>query len=176
MPPHRLLRAFSLVRSRALSAEQGIDQRLIDVLRGISGLGGLARARLRLRRRRLLLHQLREHFITRRFTTPALARCGGLDRSATRSHGGFLADKAVDEALALRRRSALALAPAAERLSDARIPFKLVAEAGDLEERIAAVAAAERVDDILRGESRNTADRYLLPASIAGFALLFAID
>ena len=74
------------------------------------------------------------------------------------------------------RRSLRALAPAAERLGRARIPFKLVSEVGSLEERIAAVASAERVDDILRSESRSAADRYLLPASIAGFALLFAID
>ena len=75
-----------------------------------------------------------------------------------------------------RQRSLLALAPAAERLGRARIPFKLVSEVGDRDERIAAVASAERVDDILRSESRSAADRYLLPASIAGFALLFAID
>src|SRR5690349_7513765 len=76
-----------------------------------------------------------------------------------------------------KQRSILSLAPAAERLGRARIPFKLVSEAGDREERIAAVAASERVDDILRSESRNSAERYWLPASIAGLAaLLLAVD
>src|SRR5262249_31253679 len=74
-------------------------------------------------------------------------------------------------------RSLAAIAPAAPRLKNARIPVKLVSEAGNLEERIAAVAVAERVDDVLRSDRRNPAARYLLPAGIAGIAaLLLAAD
>ena len=74
-------------------------------------------------------------------------------------------------------RSLAAMAPAAGRLTGAGIPFKLVAGAGNLEERIAAVAAAERVDDVLRSERPSPAERYLLPAGIAGIAaLLIAAD
>lgn len=70
-----------------------------------------------------------------------------------------------------------AMAPAAERLRNAGIPFRMFAETGKLEERIAAVAVAERVDDVLRGEQRSAAERYLLPAGIAGIAaLLLAAD
>ena len=74
-------------------------------------------------------------------------------------------------------RSLAAMAPAAARLERAGVPCKLVPEVGDLDRRIAAVAAAERVDDILRGESRGPAERYWLPAGIAGLAaLLLAAD
>ena len=74
-------------------------------------------------------------------------------------------------------RSLAAMAPAAGRLAKAGIPFQRRAEIGDPEERIAAVAEVERVDDILRSEKQGAVERYLLPAGIAGLAaLLLAAD
>jgi hypothetical protein len=76
-----------------------------------------------------------------------------------------------------RERSLAAMAPAAERLAAAGIPYRMIADTGTRVERIAAVAAAERVDDILRGEKRGPVDRYLVPAGLAGLAaLLLAAD
>jgi hypothetical protein len=70
-------------------------------------------------------------------------------------------------------RSRAATALAAERLSRAGIPFRVIAESGEPAERIAAVAARERVDGILTGNGQQSAlERYALPASIAGLAAL----
>jgi nucleotide-binding universal stress UspA family protein len=73
-------------------------------------------------------------------------------------------------------RSRAATAQAAERLSRAGIPFRVIAEAGEPAERIATVAAREHVDGILTGTGRPHAlERYALPAGIAA-ALLLAAD
>jgi len=75
-------------------------------------------------------------------------------------------------------RSRRIMAEAAGRLSRAGIPFRQVAEIGDRAERIAAVAASERVDLVLRGDGRQDAlERYAFPAGIAGLAaLILAAD
>ena len=75
-------------------------------------------------------------------------------------------------------RSRKLMAAAAERLSRAGIPYRLVAEIGDPAERIAAVAASERVDLILGGSGRKDAlERYAFPAGLAGLAaLILAAD
>jgi hypothetical protein len=70
-------------------------------------------------------------------------------------------------------RSRAATAPAAERLSRAGIPHRLITELGDPAERIPAVAAAERVDEILADSGRQgTLERYAIPAGLAGLAAL----
>ena len=70
-------------------------------------------------------------------------------------------------------RSQAATAQAAQRLSRAGIPFQVIAEAGEPAERIAAVAARERVDGVLTGaEPLGPFERYALPAGIAGLAAL----
>jgi len=76
-----------------------------------------------------------------------------------------------------RERSLALMAPAAERLAAAGIPCRMVTAAGKQEERIAAVADEERVDDILIGAKQSVVERYALPAGIAGLAaLLLAAD
>jgi hypothetical protein len=76
-----------------------------------------------------------------------------------------------------KERSLVAMQPAADRLAAAGIPYRMIAEAGNPDERIAAVAAAERVDDILKGEKQGPVERYFVPASLAGLAaLLLAAD
>jgi hypothetical protein len=70
-------------------------------------------------------------------------------------------------------RGRAAMAQAAGRLSLAGVPFRLMVETGDRGERIAAVAAAERVDEILdRGEPQGVLERYAIPVGIAGLAAL----
>lgn len=64
-------------------------------------------------------------------------------------------------------RSRAALAQAIERLSQAPIPLRVIAQAGNPAERIAAVAAAERVDEILIGAGRHPAWQRWLNASVA---------
>lgn len=62
-------------------------------------------------------------------------------------------------------RSRAATARAIERLAQAAIPFRVLADSGRLAERIAAVAAVERVDEILIGTGRHPAWlRWLTPA------------
>lgn len=62
-------------------------------------------------------------------------------------------------------RSRAAMAQAIQRLSQAAIPFRALAEAGEPAERIAAVALAERVDEILIGAGRHPAWlRWLSPS------------
>ena len=103
-------------------------------------------------------------------------------------------------------RSHAAMAGAIERLSRAGIRFRALAELGSPAERIAAVAEAENVDEILMGVGRHprwlgpsiaqeviartdipvavmargkesALERYLVPAGIAGLAaLLIAAD
>jgi nucleotide-binding universal stress UspA family protein len=74
--------------------------------------------------------------------------------------------KADREALRAER-SRAALAQAIERLSRSGIPFRAIAEAGDPAERIAAVAAAERADEILIGVGRHPAWLRWLNPSVA---------
>lgn len=74
--------------------------------------------------------------------------------------------KADREALRAER-SRAALAQAIERLSQTAIPFRVIAEAGSPGERIAAVATAERVDEILIGTGRHPAWLRWLNPSVA---------
>ena len=70
-------------------------------------------------------------------------------------------------------RSRAATAQAAERLSRAGIPFRVIADAGEPRERIAAIAARERVDGILTGTGhQNALERYAVPVGIASLAAL----
>ena len=62
--------------------------------------------------------------------------------------------KADRDALRLER-SRAAMAGAIERLSRARIPHRALTEVGSPAERIAAVAEAEQVDEILMGVGRH---------------------
>jgi len=64
-------------------------------------------------------------------------------------------------------RSRAATTRAIERLSQAGVPFRVVAEVGDVAERIAAVAASERVDEILIGTGRHPAWLRWLNPSVA---------
>jgi nucleotide-binding universal stress UspA family protein len=64
-------------------------------------------------------------------------------------------------------RSRAAMAQAIDRLSQAGIPLRAVAEVGPVAERIAAVAAAERVDEILMGTGRHPAWLRWLNPSVA---------
>jgi nucleotide-binding universal stress UspA family protein len=64
-------------------------------------------------------------------------------------------------------RSRAAMARAIERLSMASIPFRIIAEIGDPAERIAAVAVAERADEILIGTGRHPAWLRWLNPSVA---------
>lgn len=64
-------------------------------------------------------------------------------------------------------RSRTAMAQAIQRLSQAAIPFRALAEAGNPAERIAAVALAERVDEILIGAGRHPAWLRWLSPSVA---------
>ena len=64
-------------------------------------------------------------------------------------------------------RSRAAMAQAIERLSAAHIPVRALAEVGDPAERIAAVAAAEKVDEILVGAGRHPAWLRWLHPSVA---------
>jgi nucleotide-binding universal stress UspA family protein len=64
-------------------------------------------------------------------------------------------------------RSRGATARAIERLSQAGVPFRVVAEVGDVAERIATVAAKERVDEILIGTGRHPAWLRWLNPSVA---------
>jgi nucleotide-binding universal stress UspA family protein len=74
--------------------------------------------------------------------------------------------KADREALRAER-SRAALAQAIERLSRSPIPFRVIAEVGVPAERIAAVAAAERVDEILIGTGRHPSWLRWLNPSVA---------
>lgn len=70
-------------------------------------------------------------------------------------------------------RSRAAIAQAAGRLSQAGVPYQLIAGLGDPAECLAAVAASERVDDVLVGAKRRSAlERYAIPAGLAGLAAL----
>ena len=64
-------------------------------------------------------------------------------------------------------RSAAALSDAMDALLAARIPFAAICELGHPAERIAAVAARERVDEIMIGVGRHPAWLQLLAPSIA---------
>ena len=64
-------------------------------------------------------------------------------------------------------RSRAATTRAIERLSQAGVPFRVVAEVGDVAERIATVAAKERVDEILIGTGRHPAWLRWLNPSVA---------
>jgi len=64
-------------------------------------------------------------------------------------------------------RSRAATMRAIERLSQAGVPFRVVAEVGDVAERIATVAAKERVDEILIGTGRHPAWLRWLNPSVA---------
>ena len=64
-------------------------------------------------------------------------------------------------------RSRVATTRAIERLSQAGVPFRVVAEVGDVAERIATVAAKERVDEILIGTGRHPAWLRWLNPSVA---------
>jgi nucleotide-binding universal stress UspA family protein len=64
-------------------------------------------------------------------------------------------------------RSRAALAQAIERLSHAGIPLRAIAEVGQPAERIAKVAMAERVDEILMGTGRHPAWLRWLNPSVA---------
>ena len=74
--------------------------------------------------------------------------------------------KADREALRAER-SRAALAQAIERLSHTSIPFRAISETGDVAERIAAVAASEKVDEILIGVGRHPAWLRWLNPSVA---------
>jgi nucleotide-binding universal stress UspA family protein len=74
--------------------------------------------------------------------------------------------KADREALRAER-SRAALAQAIERLSHTAIPFRAISETGDVAERIAAVAASEKVDEILIGVGRHPAWLRWLNPSVA---------
>jgi nucleotide-binding universal stress UspA family protein len=67
----------------------------------------------------------------------------------------FTTRRARDEVRAERSRAAMARA--IEALSLARIPFTALAETGVPAERIAAVAAAEKVDEVMMGVGRHPA-------------------
>jgi nucleotide-binding universal stress UspA family protein len=64
-------------------------------------------------------------------------------------------------------RSRAATALAIERLSQTGVPFRVIAEVGDPAERISAVAASERVDEILIGTGRHPAWLRWLNPSVA---------
>lgn len=64
-------------------------------------------------------------------------------------------------------RSRAATAAAIERLSLTGVPLRVLAEVGDTAERIAAVAAGERVDEILIGTGRHPAWLRWLNPSVA---------
>ena len=64
-------------------------------------------------------------------------------------------------------RSRAATMRAIERLSQAGVPFRVVAEVGDVAERIATVAAKERVDEILIRTGRHPAWLRWLNPSVA---------
>jgi len=81
-------------------------------------------------------------------------------------HVSQFSRKADREALRAER-SRAALAQAIERLSQGPIPFRVIAEVGSPAERIAAVAAAERVDEILIGTGRHPAWLRWLNPSVA---------
>jgi len=72
----------------------------------------------------------------------------------------------ADRAALRAERSRAAMAQAAEQLSKASIPFRLVAAAGRPAERIAAVAEAERVNEILIGTGRHPAWLHWLKPSL----------
>jgi len=74
--------------------------------------------------------------------------------------------KADRDALRAERGRA-ATARAIERLSQSGVPFRVVAEVGDVAERIVAVAASERVDEILIGTGRHSAWLRWLNPSVA---------
>jgi len=80
--------------------------------------------------------------------------------------------KADRNALRLER-SRAAMAGAIERLSRAGIPFRALTEAGAPAERIAAVAEAEQVDEILMGVGRHPRwVRWLNPSIAQGVIAL----
>ena len=64
-------------------------------------------------------------------------------------------------------RSRAAMAQAIERLSQVGIQLRAIAEVGNVAERIAAVATAERVDEILIGTGRHPAWLRWLNPSVA---------
>ncbi len=64
-------------------------------------------------------------------------------------------------------RSRAATAQAIDQLSRADVAFRVIAETGDIAERIAAVAASERVDEILIGTGRHPAWLRWLNPSVA---------
>lgn len=64
-------------------------------------------------------------------------------------------------------RSRAAMAQAIERLSRTAIPFRAIADVGDPAERIASVAASEKVDEILIGVGRHPAWLRWLNPSVA---------
>jgi nucleotide-binding universal stress UspA family protein len=74
--------------------------------------------------------------------------------------------KADREALRAER-SRAAMAQAIEKLSRTTISFRAMAETGDVAERIAAVAASEKVDEILIGVGRHPAWLRWLNPSVA---------
>jgi nucleotide-binding universal stress UspA family protein len=74
--------------------------------------------------------------------------------------------KADREALRAER-SRAAMAQAIERLSQTTIPFSVIAAVGNPAEHIAAIAAAERVDEILIGTGRHPAWLRWLNPSVA---------
>lgn len=81
-------------------------------------------------------------------------------------HIAQFARKADREAFRAER-SRAAMAQAIQRLSQAAIPFRALAEAGEPAERIAAVALAERVDEIMIGAGRHPAWLRWLSPSVA---------
>ncbi len=64
-------------------------------------------------------------------------------------------------------RSRAAMAQAIERLLQTTIPFRVIAAVGNRAERIAAIATAERVDEILIGTGRHPAWLRWLNPSVA---------
>jgi len=81
-------------------------------------------------------------------------------------HASQFTRKADRDALRAER-SRAALAQAIEQLSQGPIPFRVIAEVGSPAERIAAVAAVERVDEILIGTGRHPAWLRWLNPSVA---------
>jgi len=81
-------------------------------------------------------------------------------------HAAQFTRKADRDALRAER-SRAALAQAIEQLSQGPIPFRVIAEVGSPAERIAAVAAVERVDEILIGTGRHPAWLRWLNPSVA---------
>jgi len=112
----------------------------------------------------------------------SLAPLGHLERAARRGavveavvlnvqprfhrHIAQFTRKADREALRAER-SRAAMAQAIERLSQTTIPFRAIAAVGNRAERIAAIATAERVDEILIGTGRHPAWLRWLNPSVA---------